>query len=219
MTDPEYPEPDTKSRAHELERAIICRRAKTMLQHILTERLILRVLEASDADVVQAYRLDPEVRRYQEWPYSSIDDARAFLAKQHGMAQFALGEWLQIGITLRGTGELVGDFGLRARDNDRRQIEVGITLAPPHQHRGFGAEALGALLEFLFSRPDTHRIYCSVDPRNRPCLRLFEQAGFRREAHMVESLWINGEWVDDVILAMLRKEWEAQRRSIRCETR
>jgi RimJ/RimL family protein N-acetyltransferase len=69
-----------------------------------------------------------------------------------------------------------------------------------------------ALLEYLFSQPDTHRIYCSVDPRNRPCWRLLEKAKLRREAHMVESLWINGEWVDDVVFAILRKEWEAGRR-------
>ena len=183
----------------------------TMFQRILTERLALRSLEASDADTVHAYRADPEVARYQGWPFSSIDAVRAFLARQHGTDLFALNDWFQIGITLRGTDEVVGDFGLRARDNDRRQVELGITLALPFQHRGFGSEALRALLEFLFSQPNTHRIYCSVDPRNRPCLRLLEKTGLRREAHMIESLWIKGEWADDVVLAILRREWRARR--------
>jgi RimJ/RimL family protein N-acetyltransferase len=181
-----------------------------MLQQILTQRLVLRRLEASDADMVHAYRVDPEVSRYQDWPFSSIDDVRAFLARQHGMVPFALNDWFQIGITLRDTGELVGDFGLRARDNDRRQIEVGIALARPFQRRGLASEALAALLGFLFSQPDTHRTYCSVDPRNQPCVRLLEKVGFRREAHMVESLWINGEWVDDVIFAILQREWRTR---------
>jgi RimJ/RimL family protein N-acetyltransferase len=180
-----------------------------MLQHILTERLTLRTLEATDADAVHAYRVDPEVSRYQDWPFSSIDDVRAFLARQQGADPFALNDWFQIAITLRCTGEVVGDCGLRARDNDRRQVELGITLARAFHHRGLGSEALSALLEFLFSQAETHRIYCSVDPRNRPCLRLLEKAGFRREAHMVESLWINGQWADDVILALLRREWIA----------
>lgn len=180
-----------------------------MLQQILTERLALRPLAATDADVVHAYRMDPEVSRYQNWSFSSIDEVRAFLGRQQGMDPFALNDWFQIGITLRGTGEVVGDLGLRARENDRRQLELGITLARPFHRRGLGSEALRALLEFLFSQPDTHRIYCSVDPRNQPCVRLLEKAGFRREAHMVESLWINGEWADDVILALLQREWIA----------
>ena len=33
----------------------------------------------------------------------------------------------------------------------------------------------------------------------------------RREAHMIESLWIKGEWVDDVIFAILRSEWRGPR--------
>jgi RimJ/RimL family protein N-acetyltransferase len=35
----------------------------------------------------------------------------------------------------------------------------------------------------------------------------------RREAHMIESLWINNEWVDDVVFAMLRKEWRGSMRN------
>ena len=178
-----------------------------MLQPILTERLILRTLEACDADAVHAYRSDPEVSHYQGWPFPSIDGVRAFLARQHGMEPFTSADWFQIGITLRDTGEVVGDCGLHARDNDRRQVELGITLARSFQRRGFGSEAWRALFEFLFNQPDTHRVFCSVDPRNRPCIRLLERCGMRREAHMVESLWINNEWVDDVVFAKLRKEW------------
>jgi RimJ/RimL family protein N-acetyltransferase len=182
-----------------------------MFQPIITERLVLRALAASDADAVQRYRADPEVSRYQDWPFLSVDELHAFLTRQHDLDLFALHDWFQIGITLRSTGELVGDFGLRARDNDRRQVELGIALAPSFRRRGLASEALIALLGFLFSQPDTHRIYCSVDPRNRPSLRLFEKHGMRREAHMIESLWINGEWVDDVVFAILRKEWSALR--------
>jgi len=190
-----------------------------MLQQILTERLVLRTLEASDANAVHAYRVEPEVARYQTWPFSSIDGVHAFLSRQHGMDPLAFNDWFQIGITLRGTGEVIGDFGLRARDNDRRQVELGITLAQRFQRRGFGSEALNALLDFLFSETDTHRIYCSTDPRNRPCLRLLEKAGFRREGHMIESLWINGEWVDDMIFALLRSAWKARMNSFRFEVR
>ena len=31
----------------------------------------------------------------------------------------------------------------------------------------------------------------------------------REEAHFVESLWFKGEWVDDVIFAILASEWES----------
>jgi RimJ/RimL family protein N-acetyltransferase len=182
-----------------------------MLEPIITKRLILRTLEAADADAVHAYRADPEVSRYQAWPFTSVGATRDFFAGQHGVAPFALNGWFQVGITLRETGAVVGDFGLRARDDDSRQIELGITLARPFQHRGFAAEGLSAMLGYLFSQRDPHRVYCSVDPRNQPCLRLLAKSGFRQEAHLVESLWLNGEWVDDAVFAILRREWNALR--------
>lgn len=31
----------------------------------------------------------------------------------------------------------------------------------------------------------------------------------RREAHLVENEFVKGEWSDELVYAMLRKEWEA----------
>ena len=68
---------------------------------MLTERLILRTLEATDAEAVYAYQVDPEVSRYQNWPFLSIDSIRAFLVRQTGIDPFTSTDWFQIGITLR----------------------------------------------------------------------------------------------------------------------
>jgi RimJ/RimL family protein N-acetyltransferase len=35
--------------------------------------------------------------------------------------------------------------------------------------------------------------------------------GMRQEAHHRESLWLQGEWVDDVIFAVLAQEWQGAR--------
>ena len=32
----------------------------------------------------------------------------------------------------------------------------------------------------------------------------------RREAYMIESLWINGQWMDDLVFATLRREWKGR---------
>lgn len=59
----------------------------------------------------------------------------------------------------------------------------------------------------LFDTLGKHRVSCSVDPRNARSIALMERTGFRREAHHRESLWLKGEWCDDLIFAMLRREW------------
>jgi RimJ/RimL family protein N-acetyltransferase len=180
-----------------------------MFQPIHTQRLVLGCLTPADADAILRYHADPEVSRYQSWGSSSADELRAFIARTDGVEPIRPGEWFQIGIVWAETGELVGDLGLHPRPDERRQVELGVTLAAPFQGRGFASEAIRAILQFLFTQTDTHRVSLSVDPRNSPCIRLLERCGMRQEACMIESLWFKGAWVDDRVFALLRKEWEA----------
>ena len=73
--------------------------------------------------------------------------------------------------------------------------------------KGYATEALRAMVDYLFANLGKHRIVASVDPRNTPSIRLIERLGFRKEAHFKESYYLRGEWVDDIIYAMLRTEW------------
>ena len=174
---------------------------------IVTERLVLRALQAGDADTMFAYRSDPEIMRYQGWDPESLADVRAFIADNQRYERYAPGTWRQFAIAIRSDGTMVGDCGVHVPEDKPEQAEFGITLATAFQRRGYASEALRALLRLVFDTLGKHRVFASVDPRNAPSITLFERAGFRKEAHHIESLWLMGEWVDDVILAMLAREW------------
>jgi RimJ/RimL family protein N-acetyltransferase len=176
---------------------------------VVTERLVLRDLRPDDAEAMFAYRSDPEIMRYQGWDPESLGDVREFIAGNRAYAPYAPGSWRQFAITLRASGTMIGDCGVHVPADKPEQAEFGITVAPAFQGRGYASEALSALLRLVFDTLGKHRVFASVDPRNAPSIALFERAGFRKEAHHVESLWLMGEWVDDVILAMLRREWGA----------
>jgi len=176
---------------------------------VVTERLVLRDLRPDDAEAMFAYRSDPEIMRYQGWDPQSLADVRGFIADNAGYEAFAPGSWRQFAIARRSDGAMLGDCGVHVPADKPEQAEFGITVAPAFQGRGYASEALRALLRLVFDTLGKHRAFASVDPRNAPSIALFERAGFRKEAHHVESLWLTGEWVDDVILAMLRREWGA----------
>ena len=174
---------------------------------LVTERLVLRALRAADAEAMYAYRSDPEIIRYQGWDPETLADVREFIADNAHYDAYAPGSWRQFAITLRATGQLLGDCGVHVPQDKPEQAEFGITLATAFQRRGYASEALRALLRLVFDTLGKHRAFASVDPRNAASIALFERAGFRKEAHHVESLWLMGEWVDDVIFAMLAREW------------
>ena len=180
-----------------------------MTDQIVTERLVLRALRPDDAETMFAYRSDPEIKRYQGWDPNGLDDVRAFIAGHRLYEPFAPGSWRQFAIALRTGGTMIGDCGVHVPEDKPEQAEFGITVATAFQRRGYASETLRALLRLVFDTLGKHRVFASVDPRNAQSIALFERAGFRKEAHHVESSWLMGEWVDDVILAMLAREWRA----------
>jgi RimJ/RimL family protein N-acetyltransferase len=179
---------------------------KNMFQDIITDRLILRDLRPCDAEVVMRYRSDPEVSRYQSWEPASADQLRSYFEELAGMDPDTPGAWYQLGIAFRSGGELIGDCGIHIL-HDPRLAEIGITVAPRFQCRGYATEALRAILGYLFGKLRKHRISASIDPRNTGSIRLMQRLAFRQEAHMIGSLWFKGQWVDDLVFAMLAREW------------
>ncbi|MGH8235322.1 MAG: GNAT family N-acetyltransferase [Rhodanobacteraceae bacterium] len=174
---------------------------------LLTPRLRLDALGEPDAEALFRYRSDPEVSRYQGWRPASMEGALHFIQQQQGIAHDAPGTWFQRAIRLRKDDELVGDLGLHFVGE--ATVELGITLAPAHQGRGLAAEALSAMLDFVFGTLHKHRAFGSVDPRNATSIRLLTRLGMRKEAHLIESVRCDDGWADDAIYALLDREWSA----------
>lgn len=178
-----------------------------MTPQILTERLRIDALTADDAAALYTYRSHEDVTRFQGWCPGSVDDARAFIARNAAGTFNQHESWYQLAIRSAATGELIGDLGLHFVADDGQQAEIGFTIAPSHQRRGLGAEAVKAALGHLFTVLNKHRVFASIDPRNQASLALLQRVGMRQEAHFRQSLFWRGEWVDDVVFALLRSEW------------
>lgn len=176
---------------------------------IRTERLDLAPLTGDDAPRVYEYRALPEVARYQAWVPTSLDEVRRFTERLHSVRFDTPGTWYQFGMRLRGSGLLVGDLGVNFPAGEPRQAEMGFTLAPEHQRQGYATEAVRAVLGHLFGVLGKHRVFASVDPRNAASVALLRRVGMRQEAHLRQSLWLKGEWVDDLVFAILKSEWAA----------
>ncbi|MFN8177800.1 MAG: GNAT family protein [bacterium] len=174
---------------------------------INTERLVLSPFLGSDAAALFDYRADPEVGRYQSWIPRSLADAQSFIDGVAATTFDTPGTWFQLAIRLRDSGVLVGDLGVHFPPAQPEQVEIGFTVAPRHQGKGYGTEAVIGLLGFLFESLRKHRVYASVDPENRRSIALLKRVGMKQEAHFRKSLRFKGEWVDDVVFAVLASEW------------
>jgi RimJ/RimL family protein N-acetyltransferase len=174
-------------------------------------RLCLRRLQPEDASAIVKYRSLPDVARFQQWDSFGPDDAARLIASQMGLMPDTPGTWLQLALLLRESGEVVGDCGIHFRQDEPRQVELGITLAPAHQGRALATEALNSVLGYVFDSLGKHRASAVTDAENHAAAGLFRRLGFRQEAHFVEHVWFKGAWGSEYLFALLHREWQARR--------
>ena len=172
-------------------------------------RVLVRRFRPEDVAEFVAYRSDAEVARYQSWdaPYPP-DEGERFVAQMMTAHPDTPGEWFQFAVALRATGQLIGDCAALTRADDPGQCEIGFTIAPRYQGRGYATEAVRLLVGYLFAR-GKHRITACCDPRNTASAAVLERLAMRREGHLRQSTWAKGEWTDDLLYALLREEWRA----------
>ena len=173
-------------------------------------RLLLRPLRLDDAAPIAAYRSLPEVARFQSWGSFELADAARLIAEQAEVIPNTPGTWLQLALDHTEFAVVVGDCGIHIRDDDSRQVELGITVAPAHQGRGLAAEAMSCVLQYVFDQLGKHRVSAVTDAKNHAAARLLRRLGFRQEAHYVEHVWFKGAWGDEYSFALLRREWQAR---------
>lgn len=141
-----------------------------------TPRLRLRALRETDLERYQAYRGDPLVTSWQGWQQLSRDQARAFLLEMATLPFCPPGRWCQVALADRDSDALLGNVGLRLRDDGA--VHVGITLARAAQGRGLAAEALQALITAVFAHTPATRLEAVSDTGNTPALKLLAACGF-----------------------------------------
>ncbi|MGN6532233.1 MAG: GNAT family N-acetyltransferase [Ginsengibacter sp.] len=179
--------------------------------NIKTDRLEIRNLKMSDLADFHAYRSNPEVTKYQGFDVFTVEEAKAFIEDNAGKTFGVAGQWVQYAIESKNTGKLIGDCAIKLNEYDTRLGEIGITISPNEQKKGYAKEALTSILNFLFSLEDFHRVTETVDAENSASIQLLKRLGFRQEGHFVENIFFKGKWGSEYQYAMLRREWEKQR--------
>ena len=100
----------------------------------------------------------------------------------------------------------VGGCGLHDVDYVVGCAELGIVIDRDHQGRGYGTDAVRALVGCAFDDLNLRRVELLVLDENAPAIRCYEKVGFRREAVKRASLWKRGAWRDQVVMGILRGE-------------
>ncbi|KRU17066.1 hypothetical protein AS142_07220 [Bacillus pumilus] len=97
------------------------------------------------------------------------------------------GTWFQYAIALSESNQLIGDCAIHTLDCEPRIVEIGFTLAPKFQGKGYIQEALSSMIEYIFTTLNKHKIIAYTDVRNEKSIRVLERLDMRREGHLLQN--------------------------------
>jgi RimJ/RimL family protein N-acetyltransferase len=173
---------------------------------LASKRLTLRRLDRNDAGALCAYRSLPEVARYQSWEFFGPDDATTLINSQSGHEPGIGGTWFQLAIVETSTNRMIGDCGIHCIQSDSRLFELGITLAPEAQGRGYAIETIGRLLVYIFLELDGRCISATTDVLNEPAAALFRRLGFQQSDP--SRVLFKGQWGNEFAFTLSKDSWE-----------
>ncbi len=177
-----------------------------LFPQLITERLVLRKLRASDTDALFKLFSNPQVTRYYDLEtFHSPEQAKQLLEsfQQRYVRQIGLRWAIALGDHPK---ELIGTCGYNIWIQAANRAVLGYDLSPTFWHRGIMGEALAAVLDFGFEKMQLNRVEALSFPDNSASQRLLEKLGFHREGLLREYERTQGHYQDMTIYALLARD-------------
>lgn len=103
---------------------------------------------------------------------------------------------------------LIGNIGLERIDHIDRTATLGIFIGDSNNHdKGYGSEALRALLNYGFSVLNLNNIGLSVIDFNERAIHCYNKVGFKEYGRRHQAYYVNNEYHDIIYMEVLKDEF------------
>lgn len=176
---------------------------------LVTARLILREFEEDDWRAVLGYQSDPLYLRYYEWNGRTPQEVQAFVQMFMEQQKTQPRTKFQLAVTLKSSGRLIGNCGVRITSAAARAGEIGYELDPHYWDQGYATEAARAMLEFGFTELGLLRIRGVTIAENSGSVRVLEKLGMRLDERQSSAEYYKGRWWDRLVYVIREDVWRA----------
>ena len=105
-------------------------------------------------------------------------------------------------------GNPIGRIFYEHLDTKHQRTEIGMHIGEKeYWGRGYGTDVMITFLDYLFNELGLHRVYLRVQSYNTRGLKCWEKCGFTQEGILRDHSFTRGEYHDDLVMSMLRDEF------------
>lgn len=179
------------------------------MPNLYGDRIVLREYRREDLKDMRQWVNDPEVvdNLSDVFLYpNTLEETEKFLDFVMSKNGIDKGNFV---IAHKENEEYIGQIDLIKIDWKNRIAEMGIVIGTKDNWgKGYGAEAIKLLQEFVFNRLNLNRLELIVHDYNKRAYNCYKKCGFKEEGRLREKFYINGKYTDYIVMGILRSEYK-----------
>jgi len=183
---------------------------------LITKRLVLRDLKKTDAKSIVENMNNLKVSKWLlivPYPYK-LKHAADWIKSQKKYLKEKPRKDYTFGIELKEEKKIIGAIGIHKIDKFQGKATTGYWLGEKYWKKGYGSEALKAILDFAFKKLKLRRIEAGVFIGNPSSGKLLEKFGAKKEGMKREAYRCKADEKikDEVVYGLLKKEYKPRKR-------
>ena len=164
---------------------------------IETDRIVIRPMTIEDVTDLKEWMPDKSIYTYWgKGPGKTEKNPELLFEKEEKPTKS-----FHLGISVKDLNKVIGDLWVYLIEKDR-MAAVAIRLSKKYHGKGYGTEALSAMVRFCFDKTELKRLWAEVDVRNVASQRILEKCGFTREGLIRQGKMVNA-WCDYYVYGIL----------------
>ena len=176
------------------------------------QMVTLRELRASDAPSLFAMLTTEEVARFISPPPTSVEGFEKFIAWTQRMR--SLGSYACFAVTVGDSDTAIGIFQIRELEPGFGTAEWGFCIGSPYWGTGVFADGAALVVKFAFETIGVHRLEARAAVKNGRGNGALRKMGAVQEGVLRRSFLRNGEYLDQVLWAILDEDWFSKTENI-----
>ncbi|MHB1314876.1 MAG: GNAT family N-acetyltransferase [Christensenellales bacterium] len=128
------------------------------------------------------------IRNYENWPTKDTMDilpiVHASLEKNVHPTGFEF--WM---IVKKENRQVIGDIGFHGKPNEKGEVEVGFGLVEDQRRKGYGTEALLAMMDWIRKEESVKAVIANCLLNNAPSARILQKAGLHETGRDNEFIY------------------------------